>query len=133
MPDSILKAKQSSTFPIHLYLAMYSIASVIIRYHPLKASKEPIHHLLIKVKVATVGECRVEENRCCMNGSMEHSRPPVVNQTPYHHLFVVPKDTFSLIESTNRFFGLIHGLVQLAHYGLITINQSQNLYQRFSN
>jgi hypothetical protein len=48
--------------------AFYLIVSASIRYHPPKTSKEAIHHLVIKVKVAFVGKCRVEEKRCCIMG-----------------------------------------------------------------
>ena len=34
---------------------------------------------------------------------------------------------------SDSFFGPIHGLIQVAHYELIPINQAENLHQRFVN
>jgi hypothetical protein len=68
-----------------------------------------------------------------MNGMMESVVPSVIHQTPYLGLLDESLFPLVLMLSMDSFLGPIHGLIQVAHYGLITINRAKNLYQRFAN
>jgi hypothetical protein len=40
---------------------------------------------------------------------------------------------FALIIGMDGFFGPIHGLIQVAHCGIVSINEAKNIFQRFAN
>jgi hypothetical protein len=84
-------------------------------------------------KSTSIRECRVEVEPCCMNGMMESIIPSLINHTPYLSSLGESFLPLVLIVPIDSFLGPIHGLIQVAHCGLLTINQSKNLYQRFTN
>ena len=91
-------------------------------------TKESFHHFAIKIKVTFRGIGGVEEKCYCMNGSMELLNPSTSNQILDHRVFIISRGTLAHMIRSDSFFGFIHGLIQVAHCGLIAIKQAKNLY-----
>jgi hypothetical protein len=104
-----------------------------LQHHPLNTLEEAINDLTIKIKSTSISECKVEVEPCCMNGTMESVIPLLINHTPYLSSLGESFLSLVLIVPVDSFLGPIHGLIQVAHSGLLTINQWKNLYQRFTN
>jgi hypothetical protein len=103
------------------------------QHHPLNTLEKSIHNLCIKPKSTCIRVCRVEVEPCCMNRTMESVVPSLINHTPYLGSSSESLFPLVLIVPMDSFLGPIHGLIQVAHCGLLTINQAKNLYQRFTN
>ena len=70
---------------------------------------------------------------CYMNGMMESVIQLLINQIPNLSSRGEPFVTLVIIVSIDSFLDPIHGLIQVAHCGFVTINQSKDIYQRFTN
>ena len=103
------------------------------QHHPLNRVEKCIHHFIIKSKTTCIRVRGVEIEPCCMNRTMESMVPSFINHTPLLSSSCESLLHLVLIVAMDSFFGPIHVLIQVAHCKLLTINQTKNLYQRFTD